>query len=109
MFSTFKVEVAAIVAQMHAFLQPDQLSWSVDLLTMPIVFMSHVGRAEGPVNAMAKTVITFLLCRAHIDAASVEVRFNHLSVSAEVAVAARGEAHSAHAYRNKFEVSLLHM
>ncbi len=44
-------------------------------------------------------------CRAHVDLASVEVRFKHLSVSAEVAVGARGEPTVWNAYRNQFEVS----
>ena len=45
-----------------------------------------------------------MTCRAQIDVASVEVRFNHLSISAEVAVGARGEPTVLNAYRNQFEV-----
>ncbi|DBA99141.1 TPA: hypothetical protein ACH3X3_011764 [Trebouxia sp. C0006] len=41
--------------------------------------------------------------RAHVDLASVEVRFKHLSVKAEVAVGARGEPTVWNAYRNQFE------
>ncbi|DBA91179.1 hypothetical protein WJX77_009037 [Trebouxia sp. C0004] len=41
--------------------------------------------------------------RAHVDLASVEVRFQNLSVNAEVAVGARGEPTVLNAYRNKFE------
>ena len=44
--------------------------------------------------------------RAHVDLASVEVRFDHLSINAEVAVGARGEPTVLNAYRNKFEVPL---
>ena len=44
--------------------------------------------------------------RANVDLASVEVRFKNLSVSAEVAVGARGEPTVLNAYRNKFEVLL---
>lgn len=47
------------------------------------------------------------LCRAHVDLASVEVRFQNLSVSAEVAVGARGEPTVLNAYRNQFEVKYL--
>lgn len=42
--------------------------------------------------------------RAQVDLASVEVRFQHLSVNAEVAVGARGEPTVLNSYRNKFEV-----
>ncbi len=45
------------------------------------------------------------ICRAHVDLASVEVRFKHLSVNAEVAVGARGEPTVWNAYRNQFEVN----
>ncbi|KAL0019151.1 hypothetical protein WJX77_009596 [Trebouxia sp. C0004] len=41
--------------------------------------------------------------RAHVDLAGVEVRFQNLSVNAEVAVGARGEPTVLNAYRNKFE------
>ncbi|DBB15923.1 TPA: hypothetical protein ACH3X3_003297 [Trebouxia sp. C0006] len=41
--------------------------------------------------------------RAHVDLATVEVRFNNLSVNAEVAVGARGEPTVLNAYRNKLE------
>ena len=46
------------------------------------------------------------MCRAQIDVASVEVRFKNLSVSAEVAVGARGEPTVLNAYRNQFEVAM---
>ncbi|KAL3140482.1 hypothetical protein ABBQ38_004739 [Trebouxia sp. C0009 RCD-2024] len=44
--------------------------------------------------------------KAHVDLASVEVRFKNLSVSAEVAVGARGEPTVLNAYRNQFEALL---
>ena len=45
------------------------------------------------------------MCRAGIDLASVEVRFQNLSVDADIAVGARGEPTVLNAYRNKLEVS----
>lgn len=44
--------------------------------------------------------------RAQVDLASVEVRFENLSVSAEVAVGARGEPTVLNAFRNSLEVIL---
>ena len=49
----------------------------------------------------------FLTYRAEIDLASVEVRFEDLSIDADIAVGARGEPTVLNAYRNKFEVSSL--
>ena len=43
--------------------------------------------------------------RAEIDLASVEVRFENLSIDADIAVGARGEPTVLNAYRNKLEVS----
>lgn len=45
-------------------------------------------------------------CRAHVDLASVEVRFQDLSVNAEVAVGARGEPNVLNFYRNMLDVGL---
>ena len=42
--------------------------------------------------------------RAEIDLASVEVRFENLSIDADIAVGARGEPTVLNAYRNKLEV-----
>ena len=47
---------------------------------------------------------TAVSCRAHMDLASAEVRFKDLSVSAEVALGARGEPTVLNAYQNQFEV-----
>lgn len=44
--------------------------------------------------------------RAEIDLASVEVRFENLSIDADIAVGARGEPTVLNAYRNKLEVCL---
>ena len=46
-----------------------------------------------------------LNCRAQVDLASVEVRFENLSVDADVAVGARGEPTVLNAFRNSLEVS----
>lgn len=43
-------------------------------------------------------------CRAEIDLASVEVRFQNLSIDADIAVGSRGEPTVLNAYRNKLEV-----
>lgn len=45
------------------------------------------------------------ICRAGIDLASVEVRFQNLSIDADIAVGARGEPTVLNAYRNKLEVN----
>ena len=45
------------------------------------------------------------ICRAEIDLASVEVRFQNLSIDADIAVGSRGEPTVLNAYRNKLEVS----
>ena len=45
------------------------------------------------------------MCRAEIDLASVEVRFQNLSIDADIAVGSRGEPTVLNAYRNKLEVS----
>lgn len=47
------------------------------------------------------------MCRAGIDLASVEVRFQNLSIDADIAVGARGEPTVLNAYRNKLEVGTL--
>lgn len=45
------------------------------------------------------------MCRAEIDLASVEVRFQNLSIDADIAVGSRGEPTVLNAYRNKLEVN----
>lgn len=45
------------------------------------------------------------MCRAEIDLASVEVRFQNLSTDADIAVGSRGEPTVLNAYRNKLEVN----
>jgi len=44
-------------------------------------------------------------CRAQIDLASVEVRFQNLSIDADIAVGARGEPTVLNSYRNTLEVT----
>ena len=43
-------------------------------------------------------------CRAQIELASVEVRFQNLSIDADIAVGSRGEPTVLNAYRNTVEV-----
>lgn len=49
--------------------------------------------------------VACLTCRAQIDLASVQVRFQNLCVDADIAVGARGEPTVLNSYRNTLEVS----
>ena len=72
-------------------------------MTADVLHLGCLCRQKSPSQGCTHSLTG--MCRAEIDLASVEVRFQNLSIDADIAVGSRGEPTVLNAYRNKLEVN----